>query len=150
VLRHSRSRYYKPSVKSYQDIVELPSSIASLPRGPFTSEAILAAYLCLLTILFLREKNMQIAVAYEAKRFREKPYTHCFECIQGSKLKCKKCMSALIRIALEKQSSMRASGALHNIAGGRRHKIVGKTGCQTPQITRVKSPEEASEVNTIY
>jgi hypothetical protein len=37
-----------------------------------------------------------IMLPYKEKVFREKPYTQCFECIQGPKLKCKGCMSTLI------------------------------------------------------
>lgn len=33
---------------------------------------------------------------YKEKVFREKPYTQCFECIQGPRLKCKNCMAAII------------------------------------------------------
>ena len=28
--------------------------------------------------------------------FREKPYTKCAECIEGSRLKCKKCIGELV------------------------------------------------------
>lgn len=35
-------------------------------------------------------------LSYEEKKFREKPYTQCFECIQGNRLKCKKCMATLV------------------------------------------------------
>jgi len=35
-------------------------------------------------------------ISYEEKKFRDKPYTQCFECIQGSRLKCKNCMSLLV------------------------------------------------------
>lgn len=33
---------------------------------------------------------------FKEKMFREKPYTKCFECIQGNKIKCKKCMATLV------------------------------------------------------
>lgn len=35
-------------------------------------------------------------LSYEEKKFRQKPYTQCFECIQSNRLKCKKCMAGLI------------------------------------------------------
>lgn len=38
---------------------------------------------------------------YREKMFREKPYTQCFECIQSTKLKCKKCMNTLVEDVLK-------------------------------------------------
>ena len=36
--------------------------------------------------------------------FRDKPYTKCFDCVQGRKLKCKHCISLLInRIITDKE-----------------------------------------------
>lgn len=38
--------------------------------------------------------------------FREKPYTQCFECIQGNKLKCKKCMASLVEDILKDKNKL--------------------------------------------
>jgi len=38
--------------------------------------------------------------------FREKPYTQCFECIQGNKLKCKRCMANLVSNILKERSAL--------------------------------------------
>lgn len=39
------------------------------------------------------------------KVFREKPYTQCPECLQGERLKCKKCMSILVTRYLHYKST---------------------------------------------
>ena len=35
-------------------------------------------------------------LSYEEKMFRDKPYTKCYDCIQGNSIKCKKCMALLV------------------------------------------------------
>ena len=46
---------------------------------------------------------------HEEKQFREKPYTQCFECIQGSRLKCKQCMSSIIDEIIKDRHSTEAA-----------------------------------------
>jgi transcription elongation factor Elf1 len=78
------------------------------------------------------------AGSWESRKFREKPYTQCFECIQGIKIKCKKCMSALIATAIREQATIRS------------RKPPGRTTCKTSQVSRTRSPEELSQVSTVY
>jgi hypothetical protein len=43
---------------------------------------------------------------FKDKMFREKPYTQCFDCIQGHALKCKSCVNLLVKnIIKEKESA---------------------------------------------
>lgn len=42
-------------------------------------------------------EELIIMTSFEEKKFRDKPYTQCFECIQGNRLKCKQCMSSLVQ-----------------------------------------------------
>lgn len=58
-------------------------------------------------------------LSYEEKKFRDKPYTQCFECIQGSRLKCKNCMTTLVEdIIRERKRNTESSkhGSLSNKA----------------------------------
>ena len=45
-------------------------------------------------------------LVYEEKMFREKPYTQCFECIQGNRLKCKKCMNTIVEDVLRHKQTI--------------------------------------------
>ena len=38
--------------------------------------------------------------------FRDKPYTKCFDCIQGDRLKCKKCMTTLVNNIIQDKTNL--------------------------------------------
>lgn len=62
-------------------------------------------------------------LAYKDKMFREKPYTQCFECIQGCKLKCKKCMGVLVENILATQTPVLTPSPMRKTAPhfGKKH-----------------------------
>jgi hypothetical protein len=75
---------------------------------------------------------------YEEKMFREKPYTQCFECIQGSRLKCKKCMLSLVESIIREREQAQGMHRRHQTHSGA-HKA--------PKVQSQKAPE-ALEIKT--
>lgn len=69
---------------------------------------------------------------YKEKVFREKPYTQCFECIQGPKLKCKNCMATLIADILRHKAE---TDPLHKENSVTPRTLTPQRMCRTVQST---------------
>ena len=66
--------------------------------------------------------------------FRDKPYTQCFECLQGSRIKCKKCMEGLVESVLHHRSCVEKEKA-KKVEG---NKIGWKEGKQILRAGRMR------------